>query len=164
MADSAKKRKWFLASVLLLTLMAVVWVSQSDENSVQENLVNTQQRESRHNSTTVKNDEANHGVRQSLRYSNNVKELFSAPVIHQPPPLITQEVYLPLPPPLPFSYIGRMVEDDLETLFLSSPQHNYVAHSGEVIEGDYRIDSISDDEVHFTYLPLALTQILEIGE
>ena len=68
----------------------------------------------------------------------------------------------PAPPPLPFRYIGRVVQDGrVEVLLLRGAQHFSVA-AGEALGSQYRVESISDSEVLILYLPLNVQQALPL--
>lgn len=69
----------------------------------------------------------------------------------------------PQAPPLPFTYMGKMIEDGKVTVFLVRGDRNVIARAGDTIEGVYRVDSIDDRFVQFTYLPLNQTQQLAFG-
>lgn len=69
----------------------------------------------------------------------------------------------PQAPPLPFTYMGKMIEDGKVTVFLVRGDRNVIVRAGDTIEGVYRVDSIDDRFVQFTYLPLNQTQQLAFG-
>jgi len=64
-------------------------------------------------------------------------------------------------PPLPFRYLGKMVEDGKLSVFLANGDESITARAGQRI-GDYRIDKITEAEVRFTYLPLKTQQSLPL--
>ena len=64
-------------------------------------------------------------------------------------------------PPLPFKYLGKMVEDGKLSVFLSNGDESVAVHAGQRI-GDYRVDKITEAEVRFTYLPLKTKQSLPL--
>lgn len=66
----------------------------------------------------------------------------------------------PQAPPLPFIYLGRMVEGDQTVIFLSARDRNYVARVGETLDGVWRVDSIGEQEMSFDYVPLRQKQRL----
>ena len=70
----------------------------------------------------------------------------------------------PVAPPLPFRFLGRMIDEGKATLFLSMNERNIVARTGETIDDLYRVDSIENGVAEFTYLPLKQKQTLPIGE
>jgi hypothetical protein len=68
----------------------------------------------------------------------------------------------PSAPPLPFRYIGRLVQDGrVEVLLLRGAQHFSVA-AGERVGAQYRVERVNESEVVFTYLPLDIQQSLPL--
>jgi hypothetical protein len=65
-------------------------------------------------------------------------------------------------PPLPFVYLGKMIEDGKLAVFLSRGEKSYSVHSGQKLDGEYRIDKVTETSVTFTYLPLKTRQTLDI--
>ena len=70
----------------------------------------------------------------------------------------------PQAPPLPFAYLGKLVEDATTTVFLARQDRNYVVRAGDTIDGTYRVERIGDDALVVTYLPLKIQQTLPFGE
>lgn len=68
----------------------------------------------------------------------------------------------PSAPPLPFRYVGKMIEDGKLAVFLSRGEDSYSIHAGQKIGGEYRVDKVSETKIVFTYLPLKTKQTLEI--
>lgn len=64
-------------------------------------------------------------------------------------------------PPLPFRYIGKMVDGGKLAVFLANGAESYTVTEGERV-GDYRVDQISDAEIRFTYLPMKAKQTLPL--
>ncbi len=57
------------------------------------------------------------------------------------------------PPPLPFRYLGKMIEDGKLAVFLAQGDESLSVKAGDRI-GDYRVDAVTETEVRFTYLPM----------
>jgi hypothetical protein len=70
----------------------------------------------------------------------------------------------PVAPPLPFTYMGKVVEDGTETVFLTRDDRSYAVKSGETLDGVYRVEKIAPSSVTFTYLPLRQRQQLATGD
>jgi len=164
MAATEKKRQWFMGGALALTLGAVAWVSQFESSDADAAIANAPHKTTRHESYAETAQRTTPGTEPLARYSDSVKDIFATPVTQQPLPQMPQEIAVPEAPPLPFTYMGRVVENGNELIFLATAQHNYMAHSGDILESNYRIDNIGNGQVVFTYLPLAITQTLAIGE
>lgn len=78
----------------------------------------------------------------------------AAPVAPPPPPP-------PTAPPLPFSFVGLLEQKSSKpTAFLAKGEALVVAGVGDVIDGTYRVESLSPSGVVVTYLPLNQRQTL----
>jgi hypothetical protein len=69
----------------------------------------------------------------------------------------------PQAPPLPFTYMGKMMDGNTIVVFLANEDRNYVARVGETLDGTYRVERIADNELVVTYLPLKIKQTLPLG-
>lgn len=87
-----------------------------------------------------------------------------------PPPKVTlaPKVQAPSTPPqpvvpsLPYRYLGRLEDGDLVTIFLGFGERNFAVKVGEVFEGNYRLESMQDNVLTFTYVPLNIRQTLSV--
>jgi hypothetical protein len=69
----------------------------------------------------------------------------------------------PTAPPLPFRFVGMLEQkSDQPTAFLAKGEALHVVKVGDVIDGEYRIDSLSPAKVVVTYLPLKQQQTLSV--
>ena len=68
------------------------------------------------------------------------------------------------PPALPFQFLGRFTDDGKTAYFLQIDGQNVVAHSGEKINDNYLLESVSGDTMNFIYLPLNQKQTLVVGD
>jgi hypothetical protein len=69
----------------------------------------------------------------------------------------------PSAPPVPFTYIGRLSEDNRTTVFLSAGERNLVVKPGDVVDNNYRVEEVTDNAVSLTYLPLNVKQTIPTG-
>jgi hypothetical protein len=68
----------------------------------------------------------------------------------------------PVAPPLPYRYIGKLIEDGrLEVILLRGAEQFTVAAAGP-LDAEYRVDEVNEKRIAFTYLPLNASHILEI--
>ena len=68
----------------------------------------------------------------------------------------------PVAPPLPFRYIGKLIEDGrLEVILMRGAEQLTVAAAGP-LDAEYRVDELSEKRIAFTYLPLNASHVLEI--
>ena len=80
-----------------------------------------------------------------------------APVSLPPPPP------KPMTPPLPFRFIGKLDDSQKIRVFLQQGEKVHVVSKGDVIDGTYRVDGVTDDGMTLLYLPLQVTQSLSVG-
>lgn len=96
-----------------------------------------------------------------------------APVVAAPPPPVVQAVSAPEAPPLPFQYMGRMLERTpkgsvpgsaprIVLVYLSRGDEAFAVKPGEQIDPSYRLVAIDGDSLVFEYLPLTKRQILSM--
>ncbi|MGO5000041.1 hypothetical protein [Oceanisphaera sp. W20_SRM_FM3] len=79
------------------------------------------------------------------------------PVSLPPPPA------KPMTPPLPFRFIGKLDDSQKIRVFLQQGEKVHVVSQGDVIDGTYRVDGVTDDGMTLLYLPLQVTQSLSVG-
>jgi hypothetical protein len=65
-------------------------------------------------------------------------------------------------PPLPFRYIGRLRADGKLEVLLMRGTKVYSAPRGGEIDGEYRIERITESSISFIYLPLLARQDLDL--
>lgn len=84
-----------------------------------------------------------------------------------PPPPVVQAAPEPPPPPtappVPYTYLGKLDGSTLKPqIFLSRGDQLLIVSQGDVVEGQYRVESISDGDVVLTYLPLNQRQVVSM--
>lgn len=83
------------------------------------------------------------------------------PSMPPPSPKAADPPPLPVPPPLPFRHFGALTgPDGKETVYVAAGDRLLVVRPGEVLDGQYRVDKVSEEEIVFTYLPLEQAQSL----
>jgi hypothetical protein len=70
-----------------------------------------------------------------------------APTPPPAPPMV------PVAPPFPHAWVGRYV-DDVPRAVIAGPSTTWVLKVGDVIDGQWRIDTIQERQLGVTYLPL----------
>lgn len=84
-----------------------------------------------------------------------------APVRQQAKPVTRA----PTAPALPYSYIGSFEQDGNATrYYLVKGDRVYDVKIGDVVDGMYSVDSVSNGQLMFTYLPLTSSQGLRLGD
>jgi len=91
--------------------------------------------------------------------------LFASQSWVPPPPPPAKPVAPPPPtaPALPFTFIGKKLEDAVWEVYLSKDDHTYIVREKSVVDTNYRVESIKPPTLTLTYLPLNQMQTLTIG-
>lgn len=83
---------------------------------------------------------------------------FRPPVPQAPPPPPPR----PQAPPLPFRYLGAIVDDGVRCALLAEGEQLRIVQRGEEIAGRYRVEHIDENRIDFVYLPLKQRQSLPV--
>ena len=170
MAIPARQRWIFYALALALTLVAMRFAGGQDRSDSQPSVAAAQRAERPVREPTA--DVGQVDTPPALRLEL-LGERAAPPLPAQDPfqsrswePPVSLVAAAPAPPrrpeapPLPFTYLGKLVEDATTTLFLAREDRNYVVRAGDTIEDTYRIEEIRDEAAVFVYLPLKSKQTL----
>lgn len=65
----------------------------------------------------------------------------------------------PQAPAFPHAWVGRVV-DDMPRAVIAGPQRTWVLRTGEVLDGQWRLDALGERQLSFTYLPLQQTVLV----
>jgi len=70
----------------------------------------------------------------------------------------------PVVPPLPFKYLGKVIEDGKLPVFLARGDDSFSLEAGrkQKLDEQYRVDKVTESAVTFTYLPMNARQTLDI--
>lgn len=79
-----------------------------------------------------------------------------------PPPPVAQAVAAPKAPPLPFKYLGKVLEDGGVVAFVSEGTRTHLLRKGDALP-PYRVENVTPQEATLVYLPLNETQRLNFG-
>ncbi|MDO8314896.1 MAG: secretion system X translation initiation factor [Rugosibacter sp.] len=95
------------------------------------------------------------------QYATQAGDLFAS---HswQPPPPPPPKPAAPKAPPLPFLYLGKVLEGGEILVFLGQGTRTHLLRRGDVL-AEYKIDEITPTEITFVYLPLNQKQHLTFG-
>jgi hypothetical protein len=79
------------------------------------------------------------------------------------PPQLTPKPPPPRAPKLPFTFFGRMLENNRTVVFLAQRDQTFAVSAGDTLAGSYRVEEIGSDTITLIYLPLKERQVLSIG-
>jgi hypothetical protein len=162
----ANRRTLFLGVALAGTLIAVAWVSGTEED-----VVVPVERQDAGAARRVRGSGDSGQALPELRlaaldgrgFGDLKTDLFAAKSWYVPPPRKPAAPRKPTAPPVPFAYIGRMIEGDSVAVFVSQGVQNRTLRVGDVINHVWRVDAIEATRMKFTYLPLDETKYLTLG-
>lgn len=175
----------WLLWLLALTFITTVWTAMHDDmpnqndavelanvniaNRAQQIVKPRREKSDSHQATSLKTE----GLKDDLipwqklkRASSQDKpnDVFKVHSWVLVPPVIKVK---PVPPPqpvaplAPFTYMGKLEDTPKGTLvFLMANNKLYSVVKGEYVDQLWRLDTEDASSVHFTYLPLGLTQVL----
>lgn len=95
------------------------------------------------------------------RFETQAADAF-APKSWQPPPPPPPLPEAPKAPPLPFRYLGKVMQEGEVMAFLGHGARTHLARAGDIL-ADYRIEDITPAEMTLVYLPLNEKQRLTFG-
>ena len=166
MALNQRQRWLVLGGILTLTLTAVVYLDEDTpgDDGVVADAGTARNADAQRNATAVQPESLNLGALRRQADEKKPGDAFASRSWYVPPPPPKALPPPPLAPPaLPFTYMGRMVDEGKTTVFLTRQDRSYAVKEGEVLEGTYRIDRIDAGSVTLTYLPLNMQQTLAMG-
>lgn len=168
------RQRWIaLIALLTLALTAAAWVRDSEKTAVAE-VVEAPARGPRPARAAPVRASAERVELEKLRghgLGANNADPFAARSWRKPPPTpaagapaVPAPPPPPTAPPLPFVYMGKLVSEEANAVFLAQGERSLVVHEGDVIDSMYRIDKLADTRVTLTHLPTGIQQTLVIGE
>ncbi len=165
MAIPARQRWVFYAIVLVLTLTAIRWAGGQDRAEPRGAVASQSERPDRPAREAATGADAVPEVRLKQLERRAAVAPAGDPFRARswdPPPAARRVLAPPRPeaPPLPFTYLGKLIDGETATVFLARQDRNYVVRPGDTLDGTYRVEKIEDDRLALTYLPLGTAQTL----
>lgn len=162
--DSPNIRRWLLLGGALAVTLFLVWQSPREETA--EDVVQAKRSQSSQLATPA--GSATESGRFVLAVRTPAAEeyidLFAPHVIRAPRMAVERmEPPKPMPPPLPFKFIGKMVEEGHIKVFLQEGETLHGVAEGEMLGRDYRVLGIDHGRINLLYLPLNMTQSISVG-
>ena len=152
-------RRWtILGAILLATLLAAYFV---DDEAPAETEATVTKRHARVTAAPVTVEQA----REETPVSSSEEDRpyidpFRAKRWFVPPPPIVSK---PVAPPLPFRYVGQLVEAGERKIFVESGGRQLIFKAGDVLDGRYQVLEADASRVVFLYLPMNERQEMPVG-
>ncbi|MDH5479708.1 MAG: hypothetical protein OEX11_03000 [Nitrosomonas sp.] len=181
MDQAERKRKIIIGSALVVTLIAVVLIEEeSDLTEFTQTIQPMQSEKPSSSSLGTREHSAIYIDIDQLgqrNFSAKAGDIFGSTSWAPKRPQISMQQQavlaqqraqakvvpsVPMPPPLQFKYLGKAVEGNKTWVFLAHNDENYVTRIGQNIDDLYRLDTINDEVIILTYLPLDAKQELAI--
>jgi hypothetical protein len=164
---SGQLRNVLLYGALAATLAAVWWTSRQPDVEEDNGVAATRRatpgvKESK--SAQPVNDATDYLTRLTVARLDAFAPRDWTPPPPPPPKYVPPPPPPPMAPPLPYRYLGKLQEQGHLVVFLDSNSRPIPVRGGEVLDGQWRVDEITPRMVRFTYIPLAQTATLSIGE
>jgi hypothetical protein len=163
MRQAKKRNASWIWPALLLTLAATAWAALSEDTGAE--LAAPRMEQSGYRSLIKKTPSPESAEltpftpRAAIDY--DPEDLF--PGDTPPREEAELEPARPTTPALPFTYAGKLVENGLIVVFLQHGERALTVKAGEVVDNDWRIESISGSTLLFSYLPLGTVVPLTFG-
>ena len=159
-----EKRRYLIAAGLLMTLLAAAFAPQQQAQTsaidyLGESVGGTRLATKRQLARLAEDRVVKLKAR---RLSEDGIALFNSPPAQKG--TAVQVAVSPTMPPLPFRFIGKMTLGKTDSVLLAEQNNTLVAVAGETLLDTWRVDSMDAQYLRFTYLPLATTAVLRIGE
>ncbi|NQZ53775.1 MAG: hypothetical protein HRT93_05920 [Piscirickettsiaceae bacterium] len=175
MINETIKRWVILASLLLLTLWLVWNTPQSDSDTVIVKPTLIAEKISVAQAKSLRDDIKNDNVLALLQrqsFKGKSVDLFDTPVNKQQQikkmsnikPVVKPVAKRPTAPPLPFKYIGKLIENDVIKVFLLQGEALHIVSEGDIVDKHYQLKDIDGEQLRWLYLPLNITQNMNIGK
>lgn len=160
-----KSRSLTLYGALVATLIAVGWTARQNEDKagLVEPVVRTNEVAGPRPSMS-KAQAHQHTVLQAASEDAFALHDWTPPPPPPPKALPPPPPPPPMAPPLPYRYVGKLMEDGRLVVFLDANGRAIAVRGDEVLDGVWRVDMIEPRLIRFTYLPLAQTATLNIGD
>lgn len=164
------QRRAALGAALILTLVASVVSSDSEDGREIVQPVGKSPpafevsgREQAASSTLARLDIARVSRRSD---ESSVSDPFAPKSWYTPPPPVTSapaKPAAPVAPPLSFVYLGRMTDASGKVVvYLNRAERVFAVQAGDILDDQYRLETVSEVQLGFVYLPLNARQTLTI--
>lgn len=168
--SASQNSRKLLYIILLVTIALTLWTAITGNDVEEQSIVSPKnnvrqiqlkQRESQLNL----HDEGSQGIAgfQRVNQERPIKDLFKVHNWSTPAPIrnVSIKPEKEAAPPIPFAYGGKLEGTPQGTIvFLIENDQLYTTAIGENVNSRWRLDMETPDSLHFTYLPMNLSNAL----
>lgn len=79
------------------------------------------------------------------------------------PPALPPPAPKPTAPPFPYTYVGGLLDNNVRTAFFEKSERVVALKAGDIVDGVYRVDQMTDKQMQLTYLPLEQRLTVPLG-
>lgn len=153
-----------------LSIVAAVYVTLREDSTLTPTNPPRTNTSAQHSQTTPATDDSEPPLALAEKGNKSkVTDIFAVRTWEPPPPPPPKPGPPPPPPqpqapPLPFKFLGRIVDADRADAFLLAIQDRVLSVSvGDTIEDRYLLEKFAGGQLHFLYRPLNIRQTLTVG-
>lgn len=84
-------------------------------------------------------------------------------VVSHAGPAVAPPAPAPVAPPLPFAYLGKIIDGGKTTVFVGRGADHYFVARGTRID-QYQVESVTETQITFVYRPLGMRQVLVVPQ
>ena len=89
-------------------------------------------------------------------------DIFAVP--RKPAPKVERAApEVPTAPPFDYQYMGRVVDQNGQSLFFTRARRPYVIRPGDTLDGNFLLESVNGKVAVFVYVPLSIRQTVVLG-
>ncbi len=162
MSDKNNKTRWLIAAAALATLLAAIFAPSPEEGVIAPRRHDTAGRTEGPMPPDLESVKTGLIPLKRGESEDMPGALFSVNLPPPPPPPPKVNL-VPVAPPLPYTYAGKMFDGSQLSVFLNREEKPYIIKVGDVLDGMYAVKSISSSRIELVYLPLNQIQVLNIG-
>lgn len=162
-------KQYWVWMMLALTVLASIWVQQQEDATEEVLVVTTSTRKPEADShvmpqrtLTVASQNISYAVATREEITDTPINIFT-PYSAENDVASDEAEPLPQAPANPYTYAGKLMEDGSFIVFLTDGVQNHAVRTGDVINTNWRIQSINSPELTLEYMPLGVTTKMQIG-
>jgi hypothetical protein len=160
--DSRVLKRWLILGGLLGLTLFLVWnTPKQDADVVMPKRAATSARPESVGSGMAS---AQFKLEVRLKAEDEVTDLFAPVELKKDKVANTPAApVIPVAPPLPFTFAGKMIENGHVKVFLQEGEALYTVSEGEMLGSRYKVLGLENGKISLLYLPLNITQTINVG-